>query len=80
MFFSFTALSRHIGAYVMANANLSRLLSPAKISTGKLMFRMLLPDSRFFPILVKINFSTPFWSWIFFSSMKMMPPALSKIH
>lgn len=53
------------------------MLSAQKISTGKLILRIDFPDSKFLPILERINFKTPFWSSIFFWSTKMIPPILS---
>lgn len=50
----------------MQMRSLSRLLSEAKMSTGRLMLRMDFPERMFLPILVRTNLRTPFWSSIFF--------------
>ncbi len=53
------------------------MLSAEKISTGKLILKTDWPETRFFAILERINFKTPFWSSIFFLWIKIIPPSLS---
>ena len=79
--FNLAAVSSKMGAYVKLYTSLYKLLSAQKISTGRLMFRTDFPESKFLPIFVNINLSTPFWSSIFFWFTKIIPPTLvSWIH
>lgn len=72
---SFYIWSNTWGAYNILYRKRWILLSGEKISTGKLIFNIDCPESKFFAILVNTNFRTPFWSSIFFSLIKIIPPS-----
>ena len=73
--FIFVAGYKRQGANPMLKRNFYKLLYDEKISTGRLIFSIDLPETRFLATCEKINFKTPFWSSICFLLINLNPPS-----